>query len=473
LFHVHRLDVDAGLTECDSSAAVPQPGLQDPSVHAAECTARRLTKQCRLHYVFVMLPIQGSFRIAAWRDARGGVLGCAASSSGEFEMLERSDTVSACSARQLLLAVAASGMVTVLVVCVTSHGAEAGSPSSADRTRGRALYQTACAACHGADGRGVPQSIVGFDTPIPDFSDCSFATPETDADWMAVMHDGGPARAFDRRMPAFGEALSEAELQQILDYVRGFCTNPSWPRGELNLPRALVTEKAFPENETVLTTTIGASGTGSVGNELLYEQRLGARGQFEAAVPLLLESQAGAGWQRGLGDVAVAVKGVLFHSLEAGRIFSVSGEIVLPTGKESAGLDRGITVFEPFVTFGQILAADGFLQLQTGMELPTDTERASREVFGRAVLGRTFTEGRFGRAWSPMVEVLAARELEKSARVQWDLLPQMQITLNRRQHLMLNAGVRIPVNDRRGRRTQVIAYFLWDWFDGGLLDGWR
>jgi hypothetical protein len=107
------------------------------------------------------------------------------------------------------------------------------------------------------------------------------------------------------------------------------------------------------------------------------------------------------------------------------------------------------------------------------MELPTDTERASREVFGRAVLGRTFTEGRFGRAWSPMVEVLAARELEKSARVQWDLLPQMQITLNRRQHLMLNAGVRIPVNDRRGRRTQVIAYFLWDWFDGGLLDGWR
>jgi hypothetical protein len=38
---------------------------------------------------------------------------------------------------------------------------------------------------------------------------------------------------------------------------------------------------------------------------------------------------------------------------------------------------------------------------------------------------------------------------------------------------MLNAGVRIPATHRSGRRTQLIAYFLWDWFDGGLLDGWR
>ncbi len=30
----------------------------------------------------------------------------------------------------------------------------------------------------------------------------------------------------------------------------------------------------------------------------------------------------------------------------------------------------------------------------------------------------------------------------------------------------------MPLNDRGGRSTQVIAYFLWDWFDGGLLDGW-
>jgi hypothetical protein len=241
----------------------------------------------------------------------------------------------------------------------------------------------------------------------------------------------------------------------------------------LNLPRALVTEKAFPENEAVLTTTIDASGAGSVGNEILYERRLGARNQFEVVVPLLLHDAAGSGWQRGLGDVAIAVKRVLFHNLDTGSIVSAAAEVVLPTGKESVGLGKGVTIFEPFVALGQILPAEGFLQLQAGVELPTNRDRADNEVFWRAALGKTFTEGRFGRAWSPMVELLAAHELTEEATAHWDLVPQMQVTLNRRQHLMINVGVRIPLNERSGRSTQVITYFLWDWFDGGLLDGWR
>jgi mono/diheme cytochrome c family protein len=378
----------------------------------------------------------------------------------------------ACGSQRPMVAVLLTGIVWVCGMGDHTAKAEA-AQSSARPTAGRAVYETACAACHGSDGRGMAQSTVGFDTPIPDFTDCSFATPEPDADWIAVMHDGGPARAFDRRMPAFGDAVTDSELQQVLDYTRKFCTNPAWPRGELNLPRALVTEKAFPENEAVLTTTVGASGTGHVGNEFLYEQRLGARSQFEIVVPLLLQEGTGGGWQRGLGDVAVAVKHALFHSLDRGNIFSVVGEVVLPTGKESADLGGGVTIFEPFVAFGQILPADGFLQLQGGLELPVDRKRAGREAFWRAALGKSFTEGRFGRSWSPIVELLAARDLEEGATIQWDLVPQMQVTLSRRQHIMINAGLRFPLSARSGRSTQVITYFLWDWFDGGLLDGWR
>ncbi|MGH9348144.1 MAG: c-type cytochrome [Vicinamibacterales bacterium] len=354
----------------------------------------------------------------------------------------------------------------------TSRAAAASNQPSLEST-GRDLYESACAACHGVDGRGTAPSLLGFDTPIPDFTDCSFSTVEPDADWMAVSHDGGPARAFDRRMPAFGEAMTDAELQQALDYIRAFCTDAAWPRGELNVPRALVTEKAFPENEAVLTTTIGASGQGHVGNEFLYERRLGARSQFEILVPLLVREGADGGWQRGLGDAAVAVKHALYHSFDRGHIFSVAGEVVLPTGKESAGLGTGTTIVEPFVAFGQILPAEGFLQAQAGLELPFDTGRAGREAFWRAALGKGFTEGRFGRSWSPMVELLAARALEDAAATRWDLVPQMQVTLNRRQHIMINVGVRVPLNAREGRNTQVIAYFLWDWFDGGLLEGWR
>jgi hypothetical protein len=36
----------------------------------------------------------------------------------------------------------------------------------------------------------------------------------------------------------------------------------------------------------------------------------------------------------------------------------------------------------------------------------------------------------------------------------------------------VNLGIRQPVNNREGRSTQVVFYALWDFFDGGLRDGW-
>jgi hypothetical protein len=343
-------------------------------------------------------------------------------------------------------------------------------PGPARQTPTEALYLAACAACHGADGAGVAQSTIGFDTPVPDFTDCSFATREPDADWFAIGHQGGPVRAFDRRMPAFGEVLSAGDLQLTLDHIRTFCGDRAWPRGELNLPRALVTEKAYPEDEVVLSMSVSH---GSVGHEFLYEKRFGARSQVELVIPVEIAEQEGRGWQRGLGDVAVAVKHALFHSLESGRILSASAEVVFPTGKETEGLGKGVTVFEPFVTFGQIIGADNFLQAQVGLEVPANQDRAGNEAFWRLAVGRSLVEGAFGRTWSPMVEVLGARELGSGHSTIWDVVPQVQITLNRRQHVMMNVGVRVPVNERSGRHAAFLTYFLWDWFDGGLFDGWR
>ena len=180
-----------------------------------------------------------------------------------------------------------------ILILSLAAGATSAAAQTASTKSGAELYNAACAACHGADGRGTTPTLLGFDTPIPDFTDCSFSTVEPDADWMAVSHDGGPARAFDRRMPAFGDAMTDDELQRVLDYIRGFCGNPAWPRGELNMPRPLVTEKAFPENEAVLTTTVNATGRGEVGNELLYERRLGARNAVRGGRPA-----AGAGRRR-------------------------------------------------------------------------------------------------------------------------------------------------------------------------------
>lgn len=169
--------------------------------------------------------------------------------------------------------------------------------------------------------------------------------------------------------------------------------------------------------------------------------------------------------------MALGVKRALYHNLDRGSILSVTGEVILPTGDVATGFGKGTTVLEPFASFGQILPLDGFFHLQTGLEYPLLRDKAEDEAFWRAAIGKSFNPNPWGRTWSPMVEILGSREFESGAATHWDIVPQMQVTLNTRQHIMLNVGMQVPVDDPE-RDTQFMVYILWDWFDGGIFEGW-
>ena len=343
---------------------------------------------------------------------------------------------------------------------------------------GRGLFLSSCANCHGSDGTGLNAIQVGLPVEPPDFTESSFASREPKGDWAGVVTHGGQLRGFDQLMPAFGEALPREDIDLILDYVATLYEDKSWPRGEFNIPLALGTEKAFPEDETVLKTTVATGGAGAIDHKLVYEKRFGSQTQIELAVPFgWHETSDAAGptgsWIGGLGDVAIGLKRVLFHNLDVGSIVSFTAEAKLPTGDERNGFGNGFTVFEPFVTWGQLLPYDAFFQIQTGVEIPTHTDNAENEGFFRIAIGRTFTVGgEWGRAVSPMVEFLGAKELTPGQPAVWDILPEVQVTLNRRQHIMANVGVRLPLTQTTGRNPQLLFYILWDWFDGGFFEGW-
>jgi hypothetical protein len=347
------------------------------------------------------------------------------------------------------------------------------SAAGAQPPQPQSVYATACAACHAADGRGSRASELGFEVPLPDFSDCDFAAREPDADWYAIAHRGGPIRGFDRLMPAFGDALRREEIEAALVHIRTFCSDARWPRGELNLPRALFTEKAYPEDEAVITTTLVREGPDALTHEFLWEQRFGAVNQIEISLPLTrADLGAPTGWQSGAGDLGIGVKHTVRHSLESGAILSIGGELVLPTGDEASGFGKGTTVLESFVLYGKLLPRDSFLQLQGIVELPRDAALED-EVVVRAAYGRTWTaDAPFGRTWTPIVEALGARELAGGADTEWDVVPQLQVSLSTRQHVLAGVGFRVPVTDRGNRPTQLVFYLLWDWFDGGVLEGW-
>ncbi|MDE2763143.1 MAG: c-type cytochrome [Gemmatimonadota bacterium] len=349
---------------------------------------------------------------------------------------------------------------------------------------GEAIYAASCANCHGLDGRGLAPSLVAFEEELPDFTDCDFAAREPDADWIAVAHEGGPVRGFSEMMPAFRGALTEEQLGRVMEYIRTLCTDPNWPRGELNLPRALLTEKAYPEDEWVVEIGVDLEARGAAVAEYVYEQRFGPRSQIEVVIPYRWwrsgddgqeggEEPSAEGVGHGPGDLVLALKHALYHDLAAGTIVSVMGEVILPTGDHDGDPGPRGSEVEAFLALGRLLPGDAFLQAQAGAAVPLNADAAS-EGFGRILLGRTWTEGKWGRAWYPMLEAQVKRDFESGAGMRLDLVPQIQVSLNTRQHVLGNVGVLIPVGREDGERPplRLLAYLLLDWFDGGFFEGW-
>jgi mono/diheme cytochrome c family protein len=356
-----------------------------------------------------------------------------------------------------------------LALAITSPaGAQ---PEASTGPTGRQLFEANCAACHGVDGRGNPQPQVGFDVPLPDFTDCDFTSREPKADWVGVASEGGPLRGFDTIMPAFGDALSDEELELLLGHVYGLCEEPErYPRGEFNLPRPMWTAKAYIEDEAILTVDSPVDGALDLTTALTYEQRFGTRNNWEIKIPWTTLDN-GQDTVTGIGDVALAAKRLLVMNADAGTIVAVVGEVILPVGNPERGLGKGYTVAEPFLAWGQILPAGFFLHTQAGAEIPLVSGH-DNELLYRAALGRTFTVGKYGRAFSPMVGVHGVSELGDDMTPAWAVAPQLHVTLNQRQHVMLVAGAKVPVSNFDPAGVEGRITLLWDWFDGGFFEGW-
>ena len=71
-----------------------------------------------------------------------------------------------------------------------------------------------------------------------------------------------------------------------------------------------------------------------------------------------------------------------------------------------------------------------------------------------------------------MTEFIADRDLVSGATTNWDVVPEIQIPLSKRMHILANVGVSIPMNNTTDRPKQFLIYFLWDYADGTLKQGW-
>lgn len=321
-------------------------------------------------------------------------------------------------------------------------------------TTPREIYSAWCAKCHAEDGSGrVPVATVK--TAPRDFTDCRLATPEPDADWELVTAQGGPPAGMSSEMPAFGEALQPEQLRALVAYLRAFCTEPGWPSGNLNFPRSMFTEKAFPENEVVIAPALSHRDGEQVGFALraVYERRLGRRAHAEIGVPL--ESLGAGQRSTGLGDVSVAGKYVLHTNRATTSIVTAGLEVTLPTGNERRDLGGGTTVFEPYVASGMAFGQT-FLQGHLKYEFPARDPWSDRELLYNLYLGRSLDVT--PATWTFGVEL---NGVEKEVAI----TPQARKALTRTGALAAAAGVRIPMINRSAQPVRYVGYLLWEYLD--------
>src|SRR5262245_30805762 len=258
---------------------------------------------------------------------------------------------------------------------------------------GKEIFEAACAGCHGSDTKGQPQAILGFQPPatFPDFTDCATATPEPDIQWRAIITHGGSARGFSHIMPSFGEALTQDQIGRVIEFLRSVCKDSGWALAEFNIPRPLYTEKAFPENETVLTTQLSADGS-SWQSTLLTEVRFGARTNIEITTPLSanntsIASQPGK-WTGGAGDFAIEFKRRVYTNARTKTLIAAASEFNFPTGSTSKGTGLGVFYPEPFISIEQLFPKRFYFFSQHGGRLPVSSV-VPRQLFLRYGAGKS------------------------------------------------------------------------------------
>jgi cytochrome c5 len=308
---------------------------------------------------------------------------------------------------------------------------------------GAALFAAWCRSCHGADGRGTPVATTRLEVPPADLHECKGSTAETEDRWVNIVTQGGAAFGLSLDMPAFGEAGSSAQIRAVVRYARSLCGELGWPPGELNFPRAFLVEKAYPEDEVVITDH-------ARGQEYIYEHRLGKRFQLEASARSVLDGQP-----RAFDGVTGALKYNLWHGLERRALVSLGLEATPPLGRQDAW------EVEPLLAFG---ANPGRALVVQGEVVATWEDGGFDGMSYR--LGAGHELGRF----VPMLE--AGWTVPTTGERSLAFYPQVWIQLSRLGHVAGSLGAELPATGPEPRHPRLIAFVLWDFGDAPLFRGW-
>ena len=81
-------------------------------------------------------------------------------------------------------------------------------------------WENHCAKCHGADGKG--QTKAGKKLNVKNYTDAKVQAEMKDPDMFKATKDGVFDKAGKEKMKAYKDELSDAEINELVAYVRKF-----------------------------------------------------------------------------------------------------------------------------------------------------------------------------------------------------------------------------------------------------------
>jgi len=109
--------------------------------------------------------------------------------------------------------------------------------------RGRRVFQRTCSGCHGPDGRGVMR--LGLAKAPRDLTDPQFHAQVTDEQLRSVIRTG------KGQMPAFGGLMGDADLADVIVFIRTLPPGAKGPPSPPPAQNALVSPANTPSQGVV------------------------------------------------------------------------------------------------------------------------------------------------------------------------------------------------------------------------------
>jgi mono/diheme cytochrome c family protein len=100
---------------------------------------------------------------------------------------------------------------------------------AAEVSKGKALYQQYCSACHGKQGKGDGPAAAAMHPKPRNHSDGNYMNALSDDHLMKVVSEGGQAVNRSPLMPSWKGALNPQQIRDLIAYLRTLAVPPYKP----------------------------------------------------------------------------------------------------------------------------------------------------------------------------------------------------------------------------------------------------